>query len=182
MQRFEVGAVIVSDLFERNDEGRNTLKPARDHGVEIKTVAPGQKVEIGGARFEVLAPLASEMFGKPLSDNDTSLIVRMFDKGALCLFTGDAEAALTALLLDSGADVRCDILMVPHHGGENLLIASLASKSQARFAIISSSREQPPAADALEQVGVQILSTLESGAITLHHKDGKYTVEEFLRD
>jgi competence protein ComEC len=182
LEHLKVGAVIVSRYFERNKDGREILDLARDRGVPVKCVAPGQRFKVGAAAFEVLAPLTDEVFGRTLSDNDTSLILRVADAGASFLFTGDAEVCETAMLLDSGANLEAAVLVVPHHGGKNPLVPQLMRKSRARFALISGGRNQARIVNDLKPLGVTILQTEAGGAITLHHHEGHFSAKTFLKD
>jgi competence protein ComEC len=51
-----------------------------------------------------------------LSRNQASLVVRVDVGGSRVLLTGDIEAAAEAALLASGADLRAEVLELPHHG------------------------------------------------------------------
>jgi competence protein ComEC len=148
--------------------------------VPILPLAPGQEFEVGPARFFVLAPACSEALGRKLQDNDTSLIVRALDTGASLLFPGDAESVQTAMLLDSGADLGCGILVAPHHGGKNLFIQEFARRSAARIALISGGYGQARIVDELESMGIAVFTTEKYGAITVRHRDGCYRVETYL--
>lgn len=178
-ERFRVGAVIVSSHFARNEEGERLLEAVRSWSVPVVKVAPGQQFEVGGARFEVLAPTTGEALGRELSDNDTSLIVRMLDAGSSVLFTGDAEARETAILLGSGADLDCSVLIVPHHGGRNPLISQLARRSRARTAVISGGYNQAQVVKELESLGLRVLTTERAGAITIRRHEEKQFVDTF---
>ena len=51
-----------------------------------------------------------------LSRNEASLVVRVDVGGSRVLLTGDIEAATEAALLASGAELRSEVLELPHHG------------------------------------------------------------------
>jgi competence protein ComEC len=53
---------------------------------------------------------------RQLSRNEASLVVRIEVDGSRVLLTGDIEAATEAALLAAGADLRADVLELPHHG------------------------------------------------------------------
>ena len=62
----------------------------------------------------------------PLTDkaaNNTSLVLEITWRGRRLLFAGDAEEPAQAWILGSGADLRADVLKVPHHGGDTSLDA-----------------------------------------------------------
>jgi competence protein ComEC len=51
-----------------------------------------------------------------LSRNDASLVVRVEVGGGRVLLTGDIGTEAEAVLLSSGADLRAEVLELPHHG------------------------------------------------------------------
>jgi competence protein ComEC len=54
-----------------------------------------------------------------LSRNEASLVVRVEVAGGRVLLTGDLEAATEAALIASGADLRAEVLELPHHGSRS---------------------------------------------------------------
>jgi competence protein ComEC len=84
------------------------------------------------------------------------------------------------MLLDSGADVRSGILVVPHHGGRNPLVPELAKRTGARYAVISGGYEQAEIAAELKGPGFQVFTTRDCGAITFRHDGKRLAVETFL--
>lgn len=91
----------------------------------------------GGATVEVLAPAPPE--GTPqypeLGANDNSIVLRVCFRGACALWPGDIEEYGEELLLASGAEVRADVVKVPHHGSRSSSTAALLRKVGARHAV-----------------------------------------------
>jgi competence protein ComEC len=181
-ERFRVGAVFVSPYFDRFEDGQRILAAVRRAGVPVRIVSAGEEFVAGGARFHVLAPSTGTAFGRELSDNDTSLVVRVADRGFSVLFTGDAEAVETAILLDSGVDLRVDVMTVPHHGGRNPFAAELLQRSGAGLALISGGYDQAQIAKELESLGVRVVTTRDSGAIAVRKSPDGLSVRTFLGD
>ncbi len=50
--------------------------------------------------------------------NDRSLVLRVEVNGARVLLSGDIDARAERALIDSGADLRADVLALPHHGSD----------------------------------------------------------------
>jgi competence protein ComEC len=50
--------------------------------------------------------------------NDTSIVLRLSHGPTRALFTGDLNKKLGTYLLESGMDLRADLLKAPHHGAE----------------------------------------------------------------
>lgn len=72
----------------------------------------GDTYALGGATIEVLGPVKTG-YEDP---NDSSLVLMVTYGKTRFLFTGDMEQLAETDLLDSGADVRADVLKVGHHG------------------------------------------------------------------
>ena len=89
------------------------------------------------------------------------------------LLTGDIEQATERWLLAQGADVRADILKVPHHGSKTSTSLAFVQQVQPRVGIISTGTGNPfghphqQVLDVLAHQGVAVWRTDEHGAITI---------------
>ena len=86
---------------------------ADQQGLSITIPSVGDTMTFGTATVEVLGPTKS--YPDP---NNTSLILRVTYGSTRFLFTGDMEISAENDLLDSGADVKADVLKVGHHGSD----------------------------------------------------------------
>lgn len=125
--------------------------------------------KLGGATFEVLAPCPSASPDRP--PNDNSLVVRVRFGARAILFAGDAEHEEERSLLDSGADLRADVLKVGHHGSRTSTSRALLAAVRPRVAVVSCgvrNRFGHPAASTLQTLdtaGVRTLRTDRIGAV-----------------
>ena len=72
---------------------------------------PGDGFDLGDARVTILGPV------KDYPDtNNTSIVTRVDYGETSFLFTGDMEQEAENDLIDAGANLRCDVLKVGHHG------------------------------------------------------------------
>jgi competence protein ComEC len=107
---------------------------ARFHRSRV-TLVPGERRQVGSAAVDVLAP--DPAWATPnASANDMCLVVRVTSGGLRLLLTGDLSARAEARILDTRADVRADVLKVPHHGSADTDPDFLAA-TDARVALIS---------------------------------------------
>jgi len=89
------------------------------------------------------------------------------------LLTGDIEQATERWLLAQGADLRADILKVPHHGSKTSTSLAFVQQVQPRLGIISTGANNPfghphpQVLDVLAHQGVEVWRTDEHGAITI---------------
>jgi len=117
----------------------------------------------------VLWPPATGAESRPR--NDRSLVLRVGLAGHRVLLAGDLGSAAERDLLESGAAVRGDLLVLPHHGSRGSSSPALLSAVGAAIALVSapcSSRAHLPAAETLERAtrrGMQLGWTGRDGAI-----------------
>ena len=109
-----VGLLVVGRGFGRTPAGADLLRTAEARGVPVRRVAAGDRLAWPGLLAEVLHPPRGAW--TPPGDNDGSLVLRMRMEGLSALLTGDLEGPGIARLLGSGADLRSDLLVLPHHG------------------------------------------------------------------
>jgi beta-lactamase superfamily II metal-dependent hydrolase len=89
------------------------LAEAEERGVEVSEKGSGDRSQrLADLRVTPLWPPRAN--GR--SRNQACLVVRVDVAGSRVLLTGDIEAAAEASLLSSGADLRAEVLELPHHG------------------------------------------------------------------
>ena len=82
-------------------------------GLSVTNPSVGDKLTFGDAVVEVLGPVKTYA-----ETNDTSLILRVTYGDTRFLFTGDMEIPAETDLVESGADLKADVLKVGHHGSD----------------------------------------------------------------
>ena len=114
-----VAAVAVGPAREPQWALRDVARAAAAGGVPLVALAAGRRVQWPGLTLDVLAPLHPAAGVDPEDGsavNDGSLVLRARTAAGTVLLTGDVELAAQADLLASGADLRADVLKMPHHG------------------------------------------------------------------
>lgn len=84
----------------------------------------GLALEVGNARVEVVSALSPSgqveaSDAESSAENDASVVVRIGTGEVTVLAAGDIEHAGQAAVLTSGAELRADVLVVPHHGSSD---------------------------------------------------------------
>jgi competence protein ComEC len=114
---------------------RDSLELAKRYGVRVSSRGAGSATgEFGGMRVTPLWPPADATRG---SRNDASLVVRVDVAGRRLLFPGDIEAGAEAALVASGAELRADVLALPHHGSRTSSSAIFLAAVAADVALAS---------------------------------------------
>jgi beta-lactamase superfamily II metal-dependent hydrolase len=100
---------------------RDVRALVENKGVALRAAGPGEVLAEGpDFRLEVL--WAYDGLHTPVGKtdiNDTSLMLRLTASRKRALFTGDLNAQIGNHLAVTGADLRADVLKVPHHGAES---------------------------------------------------------------
>jgi competence protein ComEC len=146
---------------------------------------------INGVEFCFLYPpadfLARKASQKWRNTNNNSMVVKVSFDDTSFLFTGDIMAGAEKELVGlAGADLACDVLLVPHHGSRSSSSQSFLSKVQPDVAVISAgwkNRFRFPhtrVLDAYGRIGCRIYRTDQNGAIMVKTDGNNLTVKPFL--
>ncbi len=87
------------------------MRYADQQGLPVTIPNPGDTIPFGDVSVTVLGPV--ENYADP---NNISIVLMVQFGESRFLFTGDMETDAENDLLDSGADVKADVLKVGHHG------------------------------------------------------------------
>jgi competence protein ComEC len=123
----------------------------------VQRCEAGQVWDWDGVRFEILHPRAQD-YPSPSSvlprPNTLSCVLRISAGQHAALLAGDIEAAQEAALVQRGAPLRADLLLVPHHGSKTSSTDVFLDAVQPRFAWVQSgyrNRFGHPAAPVLQR-------------------------------
>ncbi len=176
LERVFVGDASLEQA-ERNPGGALalTLTLLRAQGVEIERLGAGDSVRLGRATLRILADGWGDT---TLADNDRSLVARLeipTDAGVRrALLTGDIQGEAMARLEREGADVRTDVLELPHHGSVSQEALWFVGRTGARVVLQSTgpSRGLDPRWNAARE-GRAWLETPSLGSVWVEfHSDG----------
>ena len=108
------------------------LRAARRQGATVVPVAAGITLHSGGWRLDVLWPT---VMAPDASDNERSLVVRASTSRGTVLVTSDIGVA-TERALAAHRDLRCDVLIVPHHGSRTSTSPALLADAAPSVALV----------------------------------------------
>ena len=160
-----------------------TLRAARDAGVEWRRVHAGDVLAVDGLLVRFLAP--DSAWTASLSDpNEASTIARVDYGNARFLLTGDAEREEEAWLMRHvPAELDADVLKVAHHGSSTSSGESFLGAVTPSLAIISVGADNlygHPSGDvlaALSRAGAKTIRTDEAGTIVVRTDGSRITVQ-----
>ena len=197
------GLIFIAQHFNvktiwTNSEARSTLGYRRFKKIIAQKhinlpdfqYMPRQQL-INGVEFCFLYPaadfLAKKASQKWRTSNNNSVVLKVSFGDISFLFPGDimaeAEKELVGL---AGADLACDVLLVPHHGSRSSSSQPFLSKVQPDVAVISAgwrNRFRFPHAtvlDAYKRSGCRIFRTDRNGAIVIKTDGNRLIVQPFI--
>ena len=114
-----------SDIF------RTFKEYAEEKGGGLTVPEAGDMYDLGSAEVEILGLNAGE------DTNNTSIVLMIRYGETSFLFTGDAEREAEQALLDSGAELKADVLKVGHHGSDTSTSYPFLREVMPEYAVIS---------------------------------------------
>jgi competence protein ComEC len=129
----------------------------------------GQQWRWDGVDFRILHPAAAdyESAGKP---NAMSCVLRISNGAQTALLAGDIELAQESRLVRDAADIRADVLLVPHHGSKTSSSAAFLDTVKPSIALVQAgyrNRFGHPAAPVLQRYlerGIAVVDSPHCGA------------------
>jgi competence protein ComEC len=175
-----VGEIWISPLASPVNEAVTVQRRAAQAGIPVRVPVVGSQGSVGEATWLVLGPSASR---PPIQDsesaeqNDSSLVLLVGIAGIRMLLTGDVEPPGQQAILAGGADLRADVLKVPHHGSARQEPAFFAA-THARVAIASAGSQNdyghpaPRTVALVRSLGMTLLRTDTQGSVAITARDG----------
>ncbi|MGN0203134.1 MAG: DNA internalization-related competence protein ComEC/Rec2 [Coprococcus sp.] len=155
------------------------------NGIETIYIEAGDYWKSGEWEFECIYPDSAETFSA--DKNDSSMVLKLQAGKKVFLLTGDISEKAESKL-EGGKLEDTDVLKVAHHGSGSSSSGEFLEKTGAELAIIScgaNNRYGHPAEETikrLENAGMDILITMETGAILMPYRDGRFEVRTYLEE
>lgn len=119
LEAFEVKNIIMPRLTKAQIPTNSTYsdftKAVKASGAKVIEAKVGATYDLGSGEFEILGPVTNDA-----EDINNMSVVMRFDYGENSfLFTGDAETEEENEILETDANLDCDVLKVGHHGSSS---------------------------------------------------------------
>lgn len=166
---YQIGIVAYSGRETDGEIWKQTKEELKTRNIPIIALEQDDKVIIDDALFDVLSPNASLL--KNRETNETSLVLRLSERGTRILFTGDVGKS-AEMFLKNSKNVFADVLKVAHHGSKYSSSDQFLSAVDPRIAIIEVGKNSygHPTQEALSRiskVGAEIFRTDIDGTVSL---------------
>ena len=156
---------------------RDFVKYTQQQGLSVEVPAAGTVWQLGSAAITQLGPVAQ------YSDtNDTSLVLRLDYGSTSFLLTGDMEADAERDLVNTGANLKADVLQVGHHGSSTSTSYIFLNSVLPEMGVISCGvnnkygHPHEETLSILRDAGVDVYRTDLLGTITIGSDGRNYTV------
>lgn len=138
IEEFPIGTLYLPETSDEMTPTTKTyeslLDAAENKNVTVRTAAAGDVLlEQGNTSFKVLSPSHTDYD----TLNDYSIVTRLKVGDTAFLFQGDAETPVEEEILDSGADVSCDVIKLGHHGSSTSSSRAYLEAANPSAAVIS---------------------------------------------
>ena len=187
-----VDEIEVTPYFSPPAEYDRVVDLASHHGVGLRTVTYQENRVVGSLSWTTLWPARVPALPPPGTssatsadegspENNASITMMVEVSGLRILLTGDLEPESQRAILATGADLRADILKVPHHGSAQQDPAFIAA-TDARLAVISAGQDNdyghpaPRTLNLLSHQSTRTATTLTNGSLTITNPDNHLTL------
>ena len=164
---------------------QNFVKYTQQQGLQVEVPTVGTTWPLGSATVTMLGPVAQYD-----DTNNTSIVLRIDYGSTSFLLTGDMEKTAESDLVNSGANLKADVLQVGHHGSSTSTSYVFLNAVLPEMAVISCGVDNKyghpheETLSILRDAGVDLYRTDLQGTITIGSDGQNYTVgaENFVPD
>jgi len=175
-------AGALSGVSTEEDSYARLLEGFRKKGINIQAVKEGDRLLLDrDVEIKVLSPSSTRTY--QVDDENNSSVVLMIRYGwQKFLLTGDIGVEDQQSLLESGIDLRADVLKIPHHGSK--LLRSFVERVHPSLALISVGNHnrfflpKPETVKLLNDLTIPVYRTDKGGAIILSTNGVKIRVKK----
>ena len=185
VKNFSVGQAIVGSVPEDAPEFDRFNEELARSNTPLRRVGAGERYEIEGVVIDILWPPPR---AGALSENDSSIVLRLTHGSVSVLLAGDIEQAAEDALVSSGVNLRADVLKVPHHGSKTSSSEAFIDRVRPSYGVISvgeRSRFSHPAPVVVSRYlarQVKLFQTGRDGMVTVESDGTSFTVRNYRRD
>jgi competence protein ComEC len=170
IDNFDIGLIYMPKATTSTKTYEDLLIKIKSKGLSINTAKAGVTIDLDkDITIKMIAPIGVSYDYL----NDYSAVIKIIYKNNSFLFIGDAQNASEQEMLNSGADLKSDVLKVGHHGSSASTSINFLNAVSPKFAVISVGKENSyghPAQSTLDKLntyGVSVYRTDESGTIVI---------------
>jgi len=170
IQQFDVKNILMPDVTHTTATFQSFLTAIENKNIPVTIPAVGDKITTGVIGLTVLAP--AQNFDNL---NNASLVLRLTHGRTSFLFTGDAEVQSEIEMINSGLNLRSNVLKAGHHGSRTSTSFDFLDAVQPKIVVVTCGRKNSyghPHREFLERINqpkrkITLLRTDEMGTIVM---------------
>ena len=189
LDHYRVGAFIYNgrDDDPPNAQWSGLKAKIAAKGIPFVTLGAGDKIHIGNGsssdEIDILSPILA--FDQSAELNDTGLVELIKTPGLRTLLTADTGSNVEDWLVENRADLRADVLKVPHHGSNYASDAAFLRAVAPRVAVIEVGAKNTyghPGKDTLARLAsstrAAVYRTDQNGTVEVWAEKGKVKIKK----
>lgn len=180
IKKFPIEKFYAPKITTDTKTFENMVDALQDKDLKINTAKAGVDLNLGdNIECDFLSPTSSSYDDL----NNYSSVLKITYGSTSFLFMGDAEKLVEKQLINSKADLSCDVLKVGHHGSSSSSSKDFLDKSHPKIAVISCGKDNDynhphkETIDELSKRNLSIYRTDKIGSIIIE-SDGKKVLKK----
>lgn len=179
LNSFAVERVYMPRVTHNTEQFRDLLTRIKSQGLKITTARAGVGIPLDGVNAEFIAPQGSGY--KDL--NDYSAVIKLTCGENSFLLMGDAEEASEREMLESGVNLRAEVLKVGHHGSYSSSTLAFLQAAKPQYAVIMCGKDNDyghPHQETLERLrvmGIRVYRSDVNGNLVMKCESPSLRVE-----
>jgi competence protein ComEC len=171
ISEFRIGALFCSGDTNETELFRKTVAAVVSQGIPVYQILAGDKIKgFGKCVLHVLHPTRKYLAQGMGTRNDRSVVFRLDAPGTRVLFPGDIGEEAEIELVEAEADLRCDVLKVPHHGSATSSTSDFLDRVRPAISVICVGENRfghptPEVMHRLSEVGSTVFTTGGDGTL-----------------
>lgn len=174
INNFDIENIILTEKINTGKYFKRAIEAIEKKNLSITKATVGDKYKLGDAEFIILSP--AKDYGDNL--NDASIIIRLTYGENSFIFTGDAETTSEKDVVDSGYELKSDVIKLGHHGSSTSSSNAFLKAVSPTYGVIMCGKDNSyghPHKETMEKIkkyGITVYRTDEQGSIVAI-SDGK---------
>lgn len=172
LRRYAIGRVLLNGEARTSPLYQATLKELRMQHIPVLLPDPGTDIVFGdGVILDVVWP-RSPAYMEHADSNASSVAVRILCGNTAAFLTGDIDHDAELSILETGRDIRSNILTAPHHGSRTSSSTGFLLATDPSFIAISAGKDNryghphTEITDRYRFFGIQNKVTAEAGTLS----------------
>ncbi|WP_055107509.1 ComEC/Rec2 family competence protein [Paenibacillus ihumii] len=177
IDHIDVGEIYMPKIQANTKTFESLLLSIKNKGLKVKTAKAGLVLEWDeDVEVTMVGPV------KASDDrNNMSAVVKVVYGNTSYLLTGDAERASEKDMLESGADLRADVLLIGHHGSKSSTTLSFLKKVAPQYGVIqvgdnNYGHPTPTVLERLRKQGVEVYRNDLHGTVEIASDGHTYLI------